>query len=233
MFTFLPTRSMFLGAIDKHRHYWSIPSYRQSIFFGLLFLSLSVIFNHYSTLYATLRADNTVSDLLLDNLPIMNVDFIVNEGAVMFIAYLAILLLWEPRKIPFVLKSVAFFVFTRAVFITFTHLGTIPNHSYLDPTEIFKALSIGGDYFFSGHTGMPFLVGLIFWHDFHARVTFFVISGIFAVSVILGHLHYSIDVFAAFFITHSIYVLAKRFFTNDYILFNTKDADKIHKPVAL
>jgi len=44
-------------------------------------------------------------------------------------------------------------------------------------------------------------------------VYFFIAASIFfGVVVLLGHLHYSIDVLAAFFITYSIYRLAVLFF---------------------
>lgn len=37
-----------------------------------------------------------------------------------------------------------------------------------------------------------------------------------AALVLLGHLHYSIDVFAAFFIVYVIFIIAKRVFKGEY-----------------
>ena len=213
--------------IKKHKHFWRLPDFRQSFIVGALFLAFSLLFNHFSSAYATLRAGNSVTDLLLDNLPVVNVDFVVNEGVILFGAYIIMLLLHEPKKIPFVLKSYALFVLVRAIFVTFTHLGPIPDQSYLDPTELLQRMNIGGDYFFSGHTGAPFLLALIFWNDFRTRIVCFVASFIFATSVIIGHLHYTIDVFAAFFIAHGIYVMAKIFFWKDCVLFNKSDEDTV------
>ncbi|MBI3904685.1 MAG: hypothetical protein HY309_03785 [Pseudomonas fluorescens] len=48
-------------------------------------------------------------------------------------------------------------------------------------------------------------------------------SVLFGISVLLGHLHYSIDVFGAFFITYSIFCLAKKFFPKDYWLAMQQD----------
>jgi membrane-associated phospholipid phosphatase len=203
----------------RHKACWIEKGFFKSVLLGVVLLLLSVIFNHFASEYATSRASGPVSDLLLDNLPVVNVDFVVNEGAVLFGYFIVAVIFLRPKRIPFVIKSIALFVLIRAIFITFTHLGPIPEHSYIDTTEMFSGLATGGDYFFSGHTGMPFLMALFFWQDRRLRFSFLAISVLFAVSVILGHLHYSIDVFAAFFITYTIYVMAKRFFRRDYSLF--------------
>jgi len=42
------------------------------------------------------------------------------------------------------------------------------------------------------------------------------------VAVLLGHIHYSIDVFSALFITYGIFVIAKKVFARDYLLFTAK-----------
>jgi len=44
----------------------------------------------------------------------------------------------------------------------------------------------------------------------------------FGVVVLLGHIHYSIDVFSAFFITYSIFHMAKYLFKNEFKLFHEK-----------
>lgn len=201
--------------IAKHKENWSDRDFVQSVFFGFLFLVISLVLNYYASMYATTHAGNFVQDILLDNLPVFNVDFIVTDGAVMFAAYLVLLVLLEPRKLPFVAKATALFITIRAAFIMFTHLGVIPNQSYLDPADMFRQLVSGGDYFFSGHTGMPFLFALMFWKEFWPRVVCLSVSIIFALAVIFGHLHYTIDVFSAYFITYTIYVLAKQFFPRD------------------
>ena len=54
----------------------------------------------------------------------------------------------------------------------------------------------GADLFFSGHTGMPFLLALIFWDWRRVRYMFLFISVACAIIVLAG-LHYSIDVCSA------------------------------------
>lgn len=72
------------------------------------------------------------------------------------------------------------------------------------------------DLFFSGHTGLPFLFALIFWKYKIPRYVFTVSSGIAGVAVLLSHVHYTIDVLGAYFITYTIYVISKKIFKKEY-----------------
>ena len=81
---------------------------------------------------------------------------------------------------------------------------------------------VRNDLFFSGHTGIPFLMALMFWNYKPLRYTFLCFSLFFAVVVLLGHLHYSIDVLAAFFITYAIFDICKFFFKKDWALFQSQ-----------
>ncbi len=79
--------------------------------------------------------------------------------------------------------------------------------------------AFGGDLFFSGHTGLPFLMALVFWKKPILRY-FFIASAIgFGAVVLLTHLHYSIDVLSAFFITYTIFHIAEFLFRKDRKLF--------------
>ena len=53
-----------------------------------------------------------------------------------------------------------------------------------------------------------------------ARIFFTAVAIFFGIIVLMGHLHYSIDVLSAFFITYSIYHIAKFLFKEDKILFD-------------
>ena len=178
--------------------------------------------NNAAANYATQVASNPVNDIFLSNLPVFNVDFIVNDLAIAFLIFILGLLFLEPKRIPFTLKSAALFIVIRSLFVILTHLGPFPQRSVIYPDDFFRAFNIGGDYFFSGHTGLPFLMALIFWDEKWIRYISLVASVVFGTAVILGHLHYSIDVFGAFFITYTIFQIAKYFFPEDYKLFSKK-----------
>jgi membrane-associated phospholipid phosphatase len=151
---------------------------------------------------------------------VYDVDGIFIYGSIAFWVGVTVIFLRDLRLLPFTLRSVSLFTIIRAFFITLTHLGPFPDRVTLTSNFILNKLTFGGDLFFSGHTGLPFLMALIFWQNKVLRYSFLVASVIFGVSVILGHLHYSIDVFAAYFITYSIYHLAVLVFPGDRTLFN-------------
>jgi membrane-associated phospholipid phosphatase len=65
-------------------------------------------------------------------------------------------------------------------------------------------------------------MALIFWEDKFFRYLFIATSVMFGIVVLMAHLHYSIDVLAAFFITYSIFKIAVFFFKKDRELFLKK-----------
>lgn len=208
--------------LHRHKDLWKDKEFLISVATSLLFVIISSLINHFTSSYATVKAGNAVEDLFLSNIPVFNVDFIVNEGALAFIFFVIFLLFLEPKKIPFTLKSLAVFYIVRSIFVTLTHLGPFPERSYLDPTDWLYSFNFGGDYFFSGHTGFPFLVALIFWKNKQVRWVSIGTSIFFGASVILGHLHYSIDVFSAFFISYGIFHIAQKLFAKDLALANNE-----------
>lgn len=204
---------------EKHKSQWSQKSFLFSALLAFLFLVSSLVINYAAGNYATEKASNSVSDILLDNLPIMDVDGIFIYGAILFGVFLVILLIKEPKQIPFIIKSAALFYFIRAIFISLTHLGPIFQQAPFVSNILSRNLIFGADYFFSGHTGLPFLMALLFWNNKYLRNLFLATSFIFGASALLGHYHYSIDVFAAFFITYGIFHIARWLFAKDYRLF--------------
>lgn len=182
---------------------------------AFILLIISLIINFYAGEYATRYTSNPVTDIILSNIPVFNLDMLFVEGALVLILFISIVCIYYPQKIPFTLKTIALFTIIRSVFITLTHIGPFPTHAIIDPASLINYFSFGGDLFFSGHTGLPFLLALIFWENKFLRITFICASVFFGIVVLLAHLHYSIDVFAAFFITYSIYHLAEKFFVQD------------------
>lgn len=200
----------------RHKTLWKDKNFSILALDSALLLAAALIINYYAGTYASIRASNSVSDLFLDNLPTLNVSLIFIDGFILFILFIASLLFHEPKKIPFVLKTAALFIFTRAIFMTLTHIGPFPLQSPLETGDIIGKFIFSGDLFFSGHVGLSFLMALIFWPSLRVRMIFIAISVIFGASALLGHLHYSIDVFAAYFITYSIFKAAQNLFAKDY-----------------
>lgn len=208
----------------KNPAYLTSKRYVISILDSLIFLSLSLIANFYAGKFATFRAGNSVQDIILSNIPVYDVHDIFIYGPVVMWAVLAIYCINKPHKLPFILKSIAIFILIRSTFVSLTHIGPFPDALAMgiDSPDWIRLFTFGGDLFFSAHTGLPFLLALIFWKEKALRILFIATSVFFGVIVLMGHLHYSIDVLSAFFITYTIYNISKWLFKNDFAMFELK-----------
>ncbi len=203
---------------NNHSTFWTEKPFLGAVAFGLVLLAASLIINNLANSYTVSHVSNSVTDILLDNLPTVNVDFIFSDGAMIFLFIVAFILLYEPRRIPFALKAIALFIFIRSLFLVLTHIAPPLHGSPIDVDSLINKFSYGDDLFFSEHTGLPFMLALVFWREKYLRYFFIVATVIGASAVLLGHLHYSIDVFSAFFISFGIFNIAKVFFGKDYEL---------------
>ncbi len=203
---------------NKYKSYFSNKSFLISTLLAVVLLIISLVVNFYAALYATERASNSVTDLILSNIPVFDADGIFVYGAELFFIFIFFLCVLELKIIPFTLKSIALFVIVRSIFVSLTHIGPFPDHTMINSNFIGK-FTFGADLFFSGHTGLPFLMALVFWDSKFLRYLFIASSVLFGIVVLMTHLHYSIDVLGAYFITFSIFRLAELFFKKDLILF--------------
>ena len=117
----------------------------------------------------------------------------------------------------------ALFLLVRAVFVALTHMAPSPIDPQ-KPAPFFNSIFYGSDLFFSGHTGLPFLAALAFWHIPQWRMFYLALTAFFGSVVLLGHYHYSIDVLAALFITHGVFQVSCWLFGRDYALFRSSEA---------
>jgi hypothetical protein len=214
--------------LDQYKKYFSNEGFLYSFFLSVFMLVASIFVDFYAAQYATVSASGPVTDIILSNTRVYDVDGFFVFGAMGLVAFIAAVCLSQPRIIPFTLKTIALFVFIRSIFITLTHIGPFPTEVSFDGStmhyakeivgkNLFGAFFSGNDLFFSGHTGLPFLMAFICWDNKWLRSIFIALSVAFGITVLLGHLHYSIDVFAAFFITASIFNIARIFFKEDYV----------------
>jgi membrane-associated phospholipid phosphatase len=181
----------------------------QDMLIGLFLFLFGSFVSYFAYAYIATTNGPVARDIFLDNLPTLYVApwFFFS---IFFMGAIAIILsLLNPRRAPFVLICTGLFFAVRAFFLVLTHLSP-PNIEY------YHGMSTGADLFFSGHVGYAFLLALIFWRNKFFRILFIALSVVMAALVLFGHLHYSIDVFASYFIVYVIFVIAKKIFKGEY-----------------
>ena len=208
--------------IRRYRENFSRREFRTAFFLSFLCFAASVVVSFYAINYATESASNSVTDIILSNIPAFDVDALFAYGTLLLVAFMTLLLLTNPKRAPFALFAMATFFVIRSAFTSLTHLAPFPS---IPPNGDWGVLLghflFGGDLFFSGHVGLCFLMALIFWRDKLLRYLFIAWSVYMSVVVLLGHYHYSIDVASAYFITYTIYVLCVKFFPKSFAIFNS------------
>ncbi len=205
--------------LRRHRAHWGNSFALRASFLAIVAFSASLLIEYYAIAYATASVSNPATDIILSNIPAFDVNDLYVYGLMLLTGFITFLCLTHPKRVPFVLFSLALFVVIRSFFNSLTHLAPYPIPFAPDFGTTITKVFFGGDLFFSGHTGVPFLMGLLFWRETVLRYFFLLCSAFFAVVVLLGHLHYSIDVAAAFFITYTIYAIARWLFPRSHALF--------------
>ncbi len=210
--------------IAEYRLYFRDKKFLRSFGAAFLFLLAGIVVTWFAIVYATEKSSSSVTDIILSNIPVFDVDGIFVYGPLIYWVIIGLYLLSNPKRLPFSLKTIGLFLFIRSFFISLTHIGPfIPNATTTG--GILGVFTSGNDLFFSSHTGLPFLMALILWEDKYVRYFCLASSVFFGIIVLMAHLHYSIDVFAAFFITFSIFSIAKVFFKKDLQVFFGKDKE--------
>ncbi len=205
--------------LKRWRTYRQNRGFLISLGVGFLFLLASIVITYFAIIYATERSSAPVTDFILSNIRVFDVDGIFFYGPVIFWVMMILYTIFDVKRIPFALKTIALFLVMRSIFISLTHIGPFLPSTYVSTSGISGILGVfssGNDLFFSGHTGLPFLLALIFWEDKYTRIFCLASSVFFGAIVLMAHLHYSIDVFGAFFITYAIFHIAEVFFKKDY-----------------
>ena len=195
--------------INDYQSYFKSKSSVKSFFFSVLILVTGIFTNYLASIYSTVHASSSVNDIILDNIPTFDVDLLFIWGSYFMVFCIFLTLISNPKRIVFALNTIGFFAFIRAFFVVLTHIGQPLHQLPVETIKIGSSFLFNGDLFFSGHAGLPFLIALIFWGVKRYRIFYIMMSFTFALIVLMGHYHYSIDVFASYFITFGIYKTAE------------------------
>jgi hypothetical protein len=199
--------------ISKYR-LWKrdVSKHKGAITLSFVFLIISLIANYLAGRYVNKKISTSVTDIILDNIPPINLSLLFIYGVATIILVLFIYtLFYKPKEFHIALSQFSLLVFIRSIFITLTHLGLPSDAVILDLPDVYRIFTFQNDMFFSAHTAIPFLGFLIFKKE-KIRWFFLLSTIIMALTVLFMHVHYSIDVFAALFITYGSYKIGKWLF---------------------
>ncbi len=190
---------------------------KYKIVLAIVFLAIASFIDYLAGSYTTSIQGVHVADLVLDHIkPIdLGIIFVWGYLAVVFI-FFAYPVFFKPEKIHLAVTMFSLLLVTRSISIILTHLGTPPDVIPVNFPSLLSFFRFKNDLFFSGHTALPFLGFLIFKKR---AMKYFMLASSFimAVTVLLMHQHYSIDVFAAFFIAYGIYKIGDKIFKSDIV----------------
>lgn len=196
--------------------YWKIEFSKHSwlIFASLLLVLVAAFFDYYSGVYVTSINGSSVPDLILDHIGPYDLTYLYSYGYLIVMSlFFFYPLLFHITQLHKFLTQFSLLVSLRSFFMILTHLENPINAVHVSFPWIFQTLAFQNDLFFSGHTAIPFLGFLLIKTKF--RYFFLISSIIMGSCVLLMHRHYSIDVFAAFFITYGSYKIGE-FFLKKY-----------------
>ncbi|MFA5791780.1 MAG: phosphatase PAP2-related protein [Candidatus Paceibacterota bacterium] len=217
--------------MQDYKNYFSDKNFLSSFVGGLMLLLISLVMQFFISAYVNNLPSTPVTDLILSNIRVYDVNLIFVYGSVLlFFVGIFVGLRWI-KSLPFLMKSIALFTLIRSLFVILTHISAFPTHIIIDSVffnkEVFSGIFTGNDLFFSGHTGLPFLLALMFWENKTLRIVFLSFSILFGIVVLMGHIHYSIDVLSAFFITYGIFDICKILFKKEWKLFQKNNYETL------
>jgi len=180
-------------------------AYKRLIALSLAFVGVGLVFDYVCGMYVHTMKGVKVPDLLLDLFPPVDLSFLFIYGYVSLIVGMFIYpILFRVRMLHVVAIQFSLLLTIRSLFMIFTHLETPAGAITVNYPWFFRGLYFENDMFFSGHTAMTFL-GFYVFRRYWVRYLFLVGSIVMGIVVLAMHVHYSVDVLAAFFMTYGSY----------------------------
>jgi len=193
---------------------WQLRSFRNKTFVALALVAIILLTLPTFFAFIEKREGMVLQDFVLDTIPAMDVSvptFVIIWSMVLLVFYR---IYQNPRLFLEIAYGFILMCLCRVLTISILPLNPPPGLITLkDPIANIvyggKGIFITKDLFYSGHTGNMFLFFLCLqakWDKIFA-LTDAVLIGIL---VLVQHIHYTIDVIAAFIFTYFIYLLAKK-----------------------
>jgi len=185
---------------------------RKLLIVSILFFLIAFFMNYVAGNYVEKKSSSPVDDLILDHIPTLDFDFFYVYGySLIILIFFLYPLFFKVKELHIVISQFSLLVLIRSFFISLTHLTTPANSLIYTAPKLFILLDFKNALFFSGHTAVPFLGFLIFRKE-KIGIFFLIATVVMMITVLFMHVHYSIDVFAALFITYGAFKFGEWFF---------------------
>ena len=194
-----------------------IVSHKQKLAISLIFFIVAVMFRFISGAYTERTGFASPKDIILDNIPVINLSIIY---VWLFIAVLAIFfaypLIYNPRKLHYSIGLFSLLLMIRSGFTVLTHFK-IPSGAVTITSSpaFFDIFSFTNDLFFSGQVGLAFMAFWIYKDNMKLRYFMLFSSIVLGIVSLFMHIHYSIDVLSAFFISYAVYKIGDSIFRDE------------------
>jgi len=193
---------------------WQEPRFRNKTIIALLLVAIILILLPTFFAFIEKREGMVLQDFVLDAIPAKDVSiptFVVIWSVVLLVFYR---IYQSPRL--FLVVVYCFILMFLARILTISLLPLNPPAGIITLKDPIANIAYGGngifitkDLFYSGHTGNMFLFFLCLQHKWD-KIIALAASFIVGILVMVQHIHYSIDVIAAFIFTYFIYLGAKK-----------------------
>jgi hypothetical protein len=193
---------------------WQLQSFRNKTFVALALVAIILLLLPSFFAFIEKREGMVLQDFVLDRLPAMDVSiptFIIIWSVVLLVFYR----IYQNPSI-FLVVAYGFILMCIARVLTISLLPLNPPPGLITLKDPIANIAYGGkgifitkDLFYSGHTGNMFLFFLCLqakWDKIIALSASFMVG----ILVLIQHIHYSVDVIAAFIFTYFIYLGAKK-----------------------
>ena len=191
---------------------WQDSGYKKKLFGGLIPTIIILILFPVFFQYIEQRNGIVMNDVLLNALPVMNVS-IPTFALIWFTAGLTIFRCYQnPQLTIQFIWGFFFLCIARIITISVVPLNPPVNLiPLMDPlsNKFYGGIYITKDLFFSGHTSTQFLMFLCLTKRTDKTIAL-ISSVLVGVLVLVQHVHYTMDVLAAFPFTYIIFRLAKK-----------------------
>lgn len=154
-----------------------------------------------------------LSDLILDNLPVLDVSIFYDLFCLIIFTVVAIYIVHRKdyNRFPYILLLCGIFFIVRAIFIVLTPFGNPPDFMGSDPLfNGFSKYELG--VYPSGHVGNSFLLLLLVNDKIYRYIIGFCLL-VIVFSLFLAHGHYSIDIFSGFIFAYAIKSFGDKYLT--------------------